>query len=244
MNPQRKKIIKEIYKALKKGEISRGDKLFSERELAEKFQVKRSIIREALIALETLGIIDIRERQGMFINQGNMKTLADGLEFLSAYSPLEILNQTFELRLMIETNAAAFAAQRRTEHHVKLLQAEIDFSEKLYNSNHQSKASLSFQHNVIIHNIIIEAANNMVLREIYKSISNLTQNAFSVLGDKELYLHLYELWPDELLKEHKNIVNAIIDGDSRKAKEYMRIHLEKSLKRNEQIINIAQSVFE
>jgi GntR family transcriptional repressor for pyruvate dehydrogenase complex len=241
LNPQRQKLIKSIYEALKNGEITRGNRLFSERELAEKFQVKRSILREALIALETLGIIDIRERQGMFISEGNMKTLAEGLEFLSHFSPIDILNQTFELRLMIETSAAELAAERRTERHISLLKIEIDFFEKLNATDHPSKDALGFQHNGILHNIIIEAADNMVLLQIYKSIHKLSQNAFSVLGSSELNFHPYKLWPDQLLEEHKSIVAAIISGNGAQAREYMRIHLENSQDRNERTIRIAQS---
>lgn len=241
MNPQRRRLIKNIYEALKNGEISRGNKLFPERELAEKFQVKRSILREALIALETLGIIEIRERQGMFISDGNMKSLAEGLEFLSSFSPIDILNQTFELRLMIETSATELAAKRRTERHISLLQAEIDFFEKLNATDHPSKPVLGFQHNIILHNIIIEAANNMVLLQVYKSISNLSQNVFTVLGSSELNFHPYKLWPDQLLEEHRNIVKAVIDGDGEKAREYMKIHLQNSQERDQRTISLAQT---
>ena len=65
MNEQRKSLVKKIYQALKNGEISRGNQLMTERELAEKFGVKRSPLREALIVLETMGVIDIRGRQGI-----------------------------------------------------------------------------------------------------------------------------------------------------------------------------------
>ena len=78
----------------------------------------------------------------------------------------------------------------------------------------------------------------MVLREIYKNISSLSQNAFSILGINELNFYPNELWSDEQLHEHKDIVNAIIKGDGEKAKECMRIHLQKSRKRNEQTLKL------
>lgn len=238
MNKQRQDLIKAIYKSLKSGEILRGDKLFSERELCEIFGVKRSILREALISLETLNIIDIRERQGMFLGKGNIKSLANGLDFLTDFSPLVIHDKSMEVRLMVEPMAASLAASYRTEKHCEILKEEIAFLTNLKKmEDKRKKAILSYQHNIIIHNTIIEAADNLVLAEIYKYLSTLTRNVFSMLGDSPLHFYPYELWPDILHAEHIDIVNAIIDGDSSLAHTSMKLHLEHSLKRNKEIMS-------
>ncbi len=233
MNRQRTELIKEIYDSLKKGEIVRDDQIFSERELCEKFNVKRSVLREALISLETLGIIEIRERQGMFVGEGTSKGLDSGLDFLSGYSPMIIHNQSMEVRLMVEPKAAGLAALHRTERHCTALREELDFVDQLQSrEDSEAKYSLDYQHNIIIHNIIVDAADNMVLTEIYKYLSTLSRNVFSVLGNGALNFHPYALWPDTLHSEHREIIQAILDQDSVKAEEQMRIHLENSLERN------------
>ena len=237
MNKQRAELIKDIYNSLQDKEIVRGDQIFSERELCEKFQVKRSVLREALIALETLGIIEIRERQGMFVGKGNEKALADGLDFLSGYSPVIIHDQSMEVRLMVEPKAAALAARNLTEKHCVALKEELTLVEQLkQQTDSEEKYSLDYQHNVIIHNIIVDAADNMVLTEIYKYLSSLSRNVFSILGNSALNFHPYALWPDVLHSEHEHIVNAIILQDEKMAEDEMRKHLENSLRRNKEII--------
>ena len=66
MNQQRQALIKDLYESIENRSIIRGQQLLTERELCDIFHVKRSLLREALVALEALGVIDIRERQGMF----------------------------------------------------------------------------------------------------------------------------------------------------------------------------------
>jgi GntR family transcriptional repressor for pyruvate dehydrogenase complex len=239
LNQQRQELIQKIYFSLKKGEILRGDQLFTERELIEQFNVKRGLLREALIALDTLGVIEIRERQGMFLNRQGIPSIANGLESLSAYSPIDIIKQTFEVRLMIETQAASLAAERRNEHSCALIQAEIDFYKKLLTTDHPSKASLGFQHNKILHNIIIDAAGNQVLQETLHGVLSLNHNAFAVLGSSNLNFQPYALWFDALASEHIKIADAIIKKDKAQAFQAMETHLKKSIERNKKTLEEA-----
>ncbi|MCR4431158.1 MAG: FCD domain-containing protein [Tepidanaerobacteraceae bacterium] len=240
MNEQRKNLIKKIYNALKNGEISKGNQLLPERELAKKFNVTRSALREGLIYLEALGIIEIRERQGIFIGEGRLEYITEGLENLSSSSPVDILSQVFEVRLMIETPAAELAAQRRTDHDIILLKEELDFFHYLNTTNHKDKSLLSTQHNAILHNLIVAAAHNTVLQRIYEGISRLSQNAFTALGNSYLDFHPYIRWPDVLFKEHKNLVDAIIEGNPDKAKAMSILHLERSKLRDQEAIRSSQ----
>ena len=233
MNKQRQELIKTLYDALKRGEITNGNKLLPERELTEKFNVKRSILREALIALDTLGVIDIRERQGMFVGESGVASLAQGLEFLSDFSPIDIMEQTYEVRLMIETAAAALAAERRSERICALLRSELVFFENfLAGPNNPANAMLAFKHNIILHNLIMEASSNQVLQEIFRGVSALSRNAFVVLGSGSTNFHPYLLWPEELYQEHRAITLAIIEQRSDDAYEAMKIHLRNSILRN------------
>lgn len=240
MNEQRRELVKAIYAALANGEITKGNQLFPERELAEIFQVKRPSLREALIALETLGVIDIRERQGIFVGEGGLDYMTQGLGLLASSSPVDILSQVFEVRMMIETVAAELAALRRTPRDVELLKEEIDFFRSLNASKHPEKTALGSQHNSILHTIIIAAAHNTVLQRIYEGISKLSQNAFTALGNSSLDFHPYSKWPEILFKEHEDLVEAIIRQDADKARATMLLHLENSRVRNQNAIRSAQ----
>lgn len=239
MNNQRKQLIKIIYEALKNGEISRGNQLLTERELADRFNVKRSTLREALIALETMGIIDIRERQGIFVGEGSLESMTQGLELLSSSSPVDIISQVFEVRTMFETSAAELAAKRRTERDISLMKGELDFFKYLIETNHPEKSFLGYKHNAILHNLIIAAADNTVLQRIYEGISRLSQNAFTAMRT-DLNFNPYSRWSEILLKEHTDLVEAIIEGDPIKARAMISLHLENSRIRNQEAIRNAQ----
>ncbi len=232
MDKQRKDLIKIIYGALINGEICVGNKLLTERELAEKFQVKRTKLREALISLEALGIIDIRERQGIFIGDAGLEYMTRGLELLSS-SPVDILSQVYEVRIILETSIAELAAQRRSERDILLLKEEIDFFNYLYATNHPNKGILGSQHNTILHNLIALAARNTVMQRIYECLSKISENSIAAMGSSGLNFHPFAEWPELLLKEHIDLVEAIVDGDPEKAKKMTIIHLENSRIRNQ-----------
>ena len=226
LNDQRRELIKNVYSALKNGEISRGNKLFPERELAEKFHVTRATLREALISLEALGIIEIRERQGIFIGGEGINYLTNGMDIQSSSSPADLLTQVYEVRTMLETSAAELAAKRRNDRDISLLKEEIEFFKYLDETNHPEKGPLGSQHNRILHCLIINATHNHLLQRIYEGISKLSQNTIVSMGKNGF--HHYAKWPHILLKEHENIVKAIIQGDHAQAKAMTILHLKNS----------------
>jgi GntR family transcriptional repressor for pyruvate dehydrogenase complex len=240
MNPQRQSLIKEIYNAIRQGTILRGEKLFTERELSDFFKVKRSALREALVALEALGVIDIRDRQGMFLENKPTKLLSDSLDFLSNYSPSLIFSKSMEARIIIEPKSAAMAARKCTPAFSALLNHEIVFLKNLYvreDIDRRAKATIAYKHNIILHNMIIEISDNIVLSNIYNYLADLTKNVFSVLGQDPIGYQPYDLWFEELIEEHGDIVKAIVSQDPVSAERNMHEHLLNSEKRNSMIMS-------
>lgn len=235
MNEQRKTLIKSIYSALQKGEISQGDKLLSERDLAEKFNCKRTTLRESLISLEALGIIDIRERQGIFIGGAGLENFTRGLDLLTSSSPVDFLSQIYEVRMMLEASTAELAAARRTDRDIVILRQEMDFFRYLLKTDHPDKGPLASQHNIILHNLIGAAARNALLQRIHEELSKLSQNAIAAMGTTGLHFHPFSRWPDQLLQEHHDIVEAIANGDGNRAKAAIVVHLENSKRRNQSV---------
>ena len=239
MNQQRQALIKELYGAIERGDIVRGQQLLTERELCEQFNVKRSLLREALVALETLGVIDIRERQGMFLMNRPTKMLSDSLDFLSDYSPSLLHDKSIETRMIIEPKAAGMAAENCTPAHEVILRNELSFMENLYereDTGREAKATRAYKHNIIIHNTIVEMANNVILTNIYKYLSDLSRNVFDVLGEDPVGFQPYALWPDVLIAEHRAIIQAIIAHNRPAAERAMYDHLRNSQQRNSTIM--------
>lgn len=236
MNEQRKNLINKIYKALQNQEITIGNKLLSERVLADKFSVKRPVLRDALIALEALGVVDIRDRQGTYLAEATMSNMTEGLEQIAS-TPVDILSQVFELRIILEVPMAELAAQRRTNHDMILLKNEMEFLENLDASNSCNKGELGSLHNNILHNIIASSTHNRVLLRIFEGLTKVSQNSIAAMGNNGIAFNPFTTWPKILLQEHWNIVNAIISGDSDLAKKNMICHLKNSKKRNQTMQN-------
>lgn len=235
MNKQRQALIRDIYTEINRGTIVKDEKLFTERELCEYFHVNRSLLREALVALETLGVIDIRERQGTFLENKPTKMLSDSLDFMNEYSPTLLHDQSIEARMIIEPKTARMAAQNCTPQQADILRSEIQFLYDLYDNEKmdiQEKATLAYRHNIIIHNTITEIAGNTVLANIYRYLGDLSRNIFSSLGRSPSGFQPYALWPDILIEEHKNIVDAIVRHDCDGAEKAMYDHLQNSKIRN------------
>ena len=68
MNEKRRQVIEKLLDKIQSGEIVAGDKLLPERRLAEVVGETRPVLREGLIALEAMGVLDIRDRQGIFLS--------------------------------------------------------------------------------------------------------------------------------------------------------------------------------
>ena len=240
MNQVLKSLIQSVYDGIKSGEIVRNGQLFTERELCEKFGVKRGVIQKALVSLETLGIIEIRERQGIIINDTADRLMSDTMPFLTSHSPLAIHNQAYETRIILEPQAAYLAALKCDAKKAEILESEIAFVCELQADtarNQTEKAELLYQHNVIFHNIIFEMTENEVMAELNKYISKLSRDIFSLLGRQPSGFQPYALWPEQLIEEHKAVEDAIVHNRPDEAKHAMYMHLINSQERNSVRIN-------
>jgi len=105
-------IVEQIEGLLERGDLRPGDQLPPERQLAEQFQVSRASVREALRALELLGIVETRAGGGTFVRQTLPDDLARPLTSLMARG--HTLADVIEFRGLIEPAIAAAAAERIT----------------------------------------------------------------------------------------------------------------------------------
>lgn len=107
-------VIQQIKQAIEQGEILPGEKLPSERTLAETLGVSRTSIKEAMTVLESTGVIDVRPGVGMFVREESERSLL--LKFSMILDEKEEkLDDLIELRQAIEGDAAFYAAIRITE---------------------------------------------------------------------------------------------------------------------------------
>lgn len=106
-------IVRQVKQLIAEGKLRSGDRLPPERELAEKFRVSRTSVREALRALESRGLIEIRAGEGAFVRDVTVETLIEPLA-LVILPHREAVGELFEARRLLEPAIAALAASRAT----------------------------------------------------------------------------------------------------------------------------------
>lgn len=219
----RKELAINIYNLIKEGKLGHNGKLPSERKLASMCNVTRPLIREALAILEAFGIIEVRDRQGIFIREKSWSEISLPISFLVDW-PLDILPQVFEARLIIEPKAAALAAKRRTESDLEKLRETLAKIEELFKEDKHEKALLGEKWNSIFHALVVASSHNDVLCRMHEGIICLYERNVSSFP-KENAPMPFEKWPREIWAEHAGIVDAISKGDEKAAEKRAYQHV-------------------
>ncbi|NLB71817.1 MAG: FadR family transcriptional regulator [Chloroflexi bacterium] len=200
-------IIKQIEDMINSGEMLPGDKLPSERDLAQRLNVSRTTLAQALRVLEADGILVVRSGSGRFIRRSNQTEYSESvLGTLKREAIVDLL----EVREVIEKKTVELACTRATEE-------DLQEIEKWVVKNGNYTADISF------HISIAQASHNDVFYNIMKSSMNLLYNTreYSLLRSRSL---------DDIHGEHFEIFDAIRmrDQERASAKIARHIHLIKS----------------
>ncbi len=195
-----------------------------ERELAASLGVSRNLLREAIITLEVMGIVEIRERQGTFIVAQGAGDYAASLKFLAMW-PEDILSHLMEMRLVIEVPAASLAAARRTEEELARMKECVSHLEAVQNDPDRGSSS-GAAWDSLLHSLIVNACHNPVLERVYEGLSATMERYIVISRTRLLAL---ENWSGKVLDEHRALVDAIGARDPEAASAAIRSHLESAL---------------
>ena len=206
------KVAEQLRALIETNVIKPGDRLPSERELAEQLGVSRPTVREAMIALEISGIIEIRSGSGIYAIGGksnsNLKLNDSGI------GPFEIL----ETRLLLESEACALAAARITDAQLAELKTCLD--EMIEEEKRPDASEKSDQR---FHEIIAESCQNSAIESIIRWLWQLRVE--SMLSTAFLERIRQEgIHPS--ISEHKAIYDALAKRDPIRARDAMRRHIE------------------
>lgn len=208
-------VIDQIKQAIEMGRIRPGEKLPSERVLAEQLCVARTSVKEAVTVLESSGIITVRPGVGMFLKDDSQSQIVFRLSHMIDQRSSDF-SDIIELRQAIEGDAAYYATKRMTPEQKKKLTTVY---EQLIYSEHQVETAIEEDYQ--FHFTIVEAANNPVLLEVMNVIA---QKMISGLEESRVISVNDELLNYEVLQEHKKIYNAIMNNEPEKARNAMWEH--------------------
>lgn len=217
-----KKIYEEIIDQVKvliaEGTLSPGDKLVSERELADKLQVGRSAVREAFRALEAMGIIEIRPGEGTFITEANTYPFMEMLAHLLV-TERDSVRELLELRKILEVESAGLAALRHTAEEIKKMEEHLEQMRlDILNGELGEQADMNF------HYAIAEATHNSILLKLMNTISDTMRSGLRTAREQ---LYRTPGTPERLLREHLEICQQIKNTNVEGARKAMLEHLEK-----------------
>ena len=135
-----------------------GDRLPTETELMEIFDVSRSSVREAMKALQASGLIEVRPRKGAVISNFDLNTVFDGLMYdLSFRSDEEMFLEILEARKVLEIAALPLVAEKIDEEHLERLEYWLD---KMFNTTSVDEHR---DYDMSFHQTLIEATHNRFL---------------------------------------------------------------------------------
>lgn len=193
-----------------------GDRLPGERELAEEFEVSRVTVREALIALQANGRIEIKAGSGAYVTRPTVA--AEGLP--QSVSPLELT----EARLLFESEAAALAARNISSETLDHLSTLAD----VVSNTHPDDARIALIADQDFHLTIASASNNVAVEHTIRALwrmrmelTHIRDAHASVCSDASAL---------ERGDEHKAILVALQSRDPDAARSAMQAHFKRLLK--------------
>lgn len=227
MNTTRKELIQRLSDLIATEEIVKEGKLPTERELASRLGTSRPLLREALIALEALGLLDIRDRQGIFLAGRNPREALLGLKQAQVW-PTEALSQVMEIRQILDPGATALAALRRTDSDLEKLEECISVLEQLHKRHDPQEASLGAYWNRVLHATIFDATGNVLLARLYETLLEMSEKGISAMR-MEILESDSPAVAENILIQHRALVDAIRAGDTERAREASEVHLKHTI---------------
>ena len=217
------RVVAELAGEIRKGTLRPGDRLPTEAQVVERFAVSRTVVREALSKLQAGGLVETRHGIGTFVLESRQPA-----NFRIAPQELETLVDVLallELRMSVEAEAAALAAQRRTAAQLtSIRRALAEFEASIGPEGDAVGPDFQF------HLEIARATGNRHFTELMNYLGTMiiprtrVNSARLAHEDRAAYL-------DRVHREHESICDAIARRDPDAARAAMRTHLANSRER-------------
>ena len=213
-----RQIAEQLRSLISKGEFAVGKRLPAERDLAKQLGVSRPSVREALIALEVEGWVEVRTGSGVYVlDRSNQVQRKNGPQIVpSEWGPLELIRA----RRVVEGEIASMAAVQAKRKDIDAMRKAIDAMK-----SDAGRGVLPLEGDRAFHTAIVEACGNVVLIETVQSFWDSRRGPlFTRLGG---YFETMKSW-QSAIDEHEAIYAAICAHDSAAARAAMHAHMDKS----------------
>ena len=213
LEPRRlyRQIADQISVLISEGEYTAGSRLPAERDLAKQLGVSRPSVREALIALEVEGLLDVRVGSGIYVTHPGKRRRRDALQGDSG--PFEVIHA----RWLIEAECAALAAKNANPAQLAAVREAHAGMVKDSKRDHNPLAA-----DRLFHVSIADASGNSALVLVVQTLWDQRMGPLYRSLERKLE---YPKMASETVREHQAIVSAIVRRDPRAARSAMRRHM-------------------
>jgi len=208
-------VAREIQAMIQSGSLKAGDKIPSQRVFSQKFGISRASLREALLTLETLGLLKTEAGRGTFVSGG--PSSASNHMGPWRYSDIYSVFDVFQTRIMLEGQIAGLAAGRLMANQLDQMERATQRMEECWESQDllaNVEADLEF------HAIIASACSNAMLRALYDTVKDqLTETQRQPIPITD---------PARMkasISEHRSIIAALRANDPARSKAKMETHI-------------------
>ena len=218
-----RQIAEQLRGLIVEGEFAAGTRLPAERDLAKQLGVSRPSVREALIALEVEGWVEVRTGSGIYVQEARQRSGAhaprNGNGTGTDWGPLELMRA----RELVEGEVAALAARNARKAHIAAMAGALAQMREESEAGHEPRGG-----DEAFHTAIAQACGNEVLGDTVRSYWSARHGPiFSRLGD---YFENPASWSAALV-EHAAVLDAIRARDAQAARDAMQQHLKKATNR-------------
>jgi len=207
-------IVQQIEESIVSGSLKPGDQLPAERELAQRFGVSRTAVREAVKALREKGLVEAYSGRGTFITDGTTQAVRQSLDLMVKIGQPEGSTHLAEVRAILEPEIAALAATRIQDSELTTMREAVTVMDRAgQDPDAYIEADLDF------HLALAEGAANPLILSLLDSIVGL-------LREQRLRIFQVPGGPERGQVHHKRILEAVERHDAEGARRAMRAHLE------------------
>jgi GntR family transcriptional repressor for pyruvate dehydrogenase complex len=209
-------VAREIQTMIQTGALKAGEKIPSQREFSQKFGISRASLREALLTLETLGLLKTEAGRGTYVAAAGSRSDAGHMapwRYSDSYPAFDV----FQTRILLEGEIARLSAGRLT-------QVQLDGMETATRTMEEAWASQDLVTNVeadlLFHGTIVSACSNSMLKALYQTVRDQvteTQRQPIPITDPQRM--------GQSIAEHRRIIVALRANDGPAARQEMETHI-------------------
>ena len=210
-------IVDQLISLMKMGKLKPGDKLPSERQLAEELHVSRTAIREALRSMESMGYIDSKVGGGTYIKSVTLDNVMDPFAVMLSQDE-KLLSELVDVRVLLEGEVASLAAKNVTQEQINEVRKTLEGMEADIKAGGNGLSGENAFHNMLA-KIADNSALSMILNMCSELLSKSREATLTIPGQ-----------PQNSLNDHYEILEAVETHSSALASTLMSRHLRKARK--------------